>query len=118
MIKVRVEGNLTADATINSLSDKQDAVNIRVAVNRQYRDSEGNYVDLPVAYVSCFIPVNKGNGAKLAEKLTQGRNMTFLCGIRKRTNNKPDKEGITHHQCTYPVSRIIEWGALPKPKAA
>ncbi|WP_274643919.1 single-stranded DNA-binding protein [Pseudomonas serbica] len=67
-------GNIAADATSNKVSDKQDAVNFTIVINKQRKNPEtGNYEDLDADFHNCVRYVEAGKGAEIAAKMEKGR---------------------------------------------
>lgn len=111
-----LSGNITKDATINSVSDKQDAVNYTIATNESYKDKEGAWQDR-TEFHACTSFVPKGKGEKLAAALTKGRSLSIEGEKRTSKPKAGGTEGKMYVNTTIVVNDI-EWGSKPAPKTA
>ena len=83
-------GRLTRNIELRYTSNEKAVGNFTLAVNRKYKDSEGNY---PTDFIDCVI---FGNGAETLSKYTHKGDLLGVEGsIQKRQYE--DKEGNKHY---------------------
>jgi single-stranded DNA-binding protein len=87
-------GNTAAAATFNKVSDKQDAVNFTIVINKQRKNPEtGNYEDMDPEFYNCVRYVDAGKGAEIAAKIEKGRHYI----VKGTFQTSKDREG-THKE--------------------
>ena len=121
MQAINLLGNVTKEATFNKVSEKQDAVNFTIAVNRQQLNREtGQYEDLDPFFWQCVRYVPTGKGAEIAAKITAGRH--FSVEGRIQTGKPRAGTSREHGEVLFVNKTIVVDSMQPtgsaKPKAA
>lgn len=103
MFKVIATGNVVQNARVNSVSDKQDALNFTLAENRSYVSNDER-VDVP-NYVDVTIFGPKGKLNAMAEKLIV-RGQCLSVDGRLQTDVKRDEQGAFLSSKTYVIAEL------------
>lgn len=104
MAKIVLTGNLTADAVVNAVSDKQDAVNFTIASNESRKNAAGEWEN-HTEFNNCTRFMPSGKGVNLAEKLTKGRFMEVVGNIRTGEPREA-KNGKTYQNHSVDVEEL------------
>lgn len=98
---VIIEGNLVKGAELSSWSDGTPYCRFTVANNESYKDSAGNWVDIP-SFFDCVI---RGKyGESMHKHLLKGRHVT-VTGRLKQSKWK-DKDGVNHFAVIIKVNEV------------
>lgn len=99
--QVWLEGNLTKAAELSRWSDGTPYCRFTIANNESYKDSAGNWVDIP-SFFDCII---KGNyGESMSKHLLKGRRVSVTGRLKQ--NRWKDENGNTRTAIVIKVNEV------------